>query len=199
MNLERSIKAIFKSIFIVQIMIGSLVLFSCNSTAQNQEHKEIKGHDKDGTEHGKEVKGHDSDEKHAKNSEHRRDKNEGGEGEESGTEYKLDQTYDVIKKGIHLILSYDTKSNSFIGTVENTKNKTIKKVKVGIHLSNGIELGPTKAINMAGKAKQDITLKATEKPFTGWSAHAEIGSSEHGHGEEDKEHARRERGEHDNE
>ena len=132
----------------------------------------------------------------AEKGEHKGDVGEKGEGEEDGTQFGLGDVYDVIKHGAHLVLSFDAESNSFIGTVENITEELIKKVRVEVHLSNGIELGPTTAVDLKPGEKVDVELKASEKDFETWSAHAEVGSGEHSHeggegehrGEEDDEH-----------
>lgn len=67
---------------------------------------------------------------------------ERGEGKEDGTQYGKSDVYDAMKHGTHLILKYDLESNSFIGTVENTSEKLIHRVRVEVHLSNGTELRP---------------------------------------------------------
>ena len=123
----------------------------------------------------------------------------GGEtGEESGTEYGLNETYNRVRNGVRLILAYDAQSNSFKGTVENTTDKYLERVRVEVHLSNGIELGPTVSGDLGPSEKRDVELKATSKDFKGWSAHPEVGNEEHGSGgEEGGEHSTREgRGEH---
>ncbi|WP_432661957.1 copper amine oxidase N-terminal domain-containing protein [Wukongibacter baidiensis] len=110
--------------------------------------------------------------------------NEGSEGgEESGNELNLNETYDVVRKGARLIMNYDKKSNSFKGTVKNTTSKTLTKVRVEVHLSNGTELGPTKPVDLIPGEKVDVILQATTKAFDGWTPHAEVGGSEHGIGE----------------
>jgi len=86
----------------------------------------------------------DSDRPTATRGEHDRDGGEHGEeGEESGTELALHETYDAVRNGARLILAYDAPSDSFTGTVENTTDKTLRRVRVEVHLSNGKELGPT--------------------------------------------------------
>ena len=121
------------------------------------------------------------------------------EGEESGTELALDETYDEIRNGARLILAYDAQSNAFKGTVENTIDETLKQVRVEVHLSNGKELGPTPAADLAPGEKRDVQLIATSTDFDGWTAHPEVGEGEHSsggeHGEGDSEHE----GEHDRE
>lgn len=131
--------------------------------------------------------------------EHSRDSGEQSEGEESGTEYALNQTYDEVRNGVRLVMTYDVKSNSFIGTVENTTDKTLKKVRVEVHLSNGIELGPTTPINLEQGKKRDVKLTSTKEKFDKWTAHPEVGSGEAGHGEEDGENEREGSGEHEGE
>jgi len=127
--------------------------------------------------------------------EHARDTGGASEGEEAGTEYTLKQTYDNIRNGARLILSYDARSNSFKGTVENTTKKLLQKVRVEVHLSNGIELGPTTPVDLKPGKKTKVTLKASEKKFTSWGAHPEVGSEEHG-GEGEGDEGREGAGEH---
>ncbi len=121
------------------------------------------------------------------------------EGEESGFELALDEKYDTVRNGARLILVYDSQTNSFVGSVENTTDKTLKKVRVEVHLSNGIELGPTTPVDLEPEKKMDIKLTTTSKEFVGWTAHPEVGGEEQGHGEERDEHKREEsehKGEH---
>ncbi|MCD4729868.1 MAG: hypothetical protein K8R74_04655 [Bacteroidales bacterium] len=107
-------------------------------------------------------------------------KDDGGEGnhegeEESGTQLGKDETYDEIRSGVRLILSYDSSSSSFIGTIENTTTSTAAQVRVEVHLSNGTELGPTTPIDMAPGEMQDVILTAVGENFETWSAHPEVG------------------------
>lgn len=132
-------------------------------------------------------------------SEHDRDGKEygGEEGEESGTQLSLDEVYDRVRKGARLILAYDAESNSFNGTVENTTDEILERVRVEVHLSSGKELGPTTPIDLKPGEKRAVKLNAKNKDFDGWSTHAEVGSSEHGHsGEGDDEHDHKGRSEH---
>ena len=107
----------------------------------------------------------------------------GGEGEESGQEFTKDQTYDHVRNGVRLELVYDTTTNAFVGTVENTTNQTVSRVRVEVHLSNGIELGPTTPTDLVPGQKVNVELSAVGQDFNKWSAHPETGSSEHGGGE----------------
>ncbi len=185
------------------LSLAFTLCFSCRSKAQEHSenksnHKEVKGHDSDGEGHGKEVKGHDNDANHQETrGEHARDKGEGGEGEEDGTQFSKNQTYDVTKHGVRLVLKYNATTNAFEGTMENITNKAIDRARVEVHLSNGIELGPTKPVTLTAKKKHKVVLKATEKTFKTWSTHAEVGNNEHGSESENKEgHSEREKGEH---
>ena len=101
------------------------------------------------------------------------------EGEETGPQIGLDGTHDEVRKGVRLILSFDSESSSFVGTVENISEKTVPKVRVEVHLSNGKELGPTKPVDLAPGKKVEVKLSAADQSFTWWKAHAEAGSSEH--------------------
>ena len=101
---------------------------------------------------------------------------ESGEGgEEPGTQFALGETFDQIRAGARLILSYDSTANAFTGTVENTTGGTLSRVRVEVHLSNGIELGPTTPVDLAPGQVADVTLPAGSQPFASWSAHPEVG------------------------
>ena len=123
---------------------------------------------------------------------------EGSGGGEEATANQLapDQTFDMVRNGARLILSYDAASNSFKGTVENTTSNVLTRVRVEVHLSNGAELGPTTPVNLAPGQVAVVDLPSTQASFTGWIAHAEVdsggegsqsggdGSGEHGSGGE---------------
>ena len=75
--------------------------------------------------------------------------------------------------------------------MENTTNNTLKQVRVEVHLSNGIELGPTTPADLKPGEIMDLTLKARCGGFDGWTAHPEVGEGgggEHGGGEGEGEH-----------
>ncbi len=101
---------------------------------------------------------------------------ESGEGdEESSVQYALDDIYDEVRAGARLIVSYDRGSNTFTGTVENVTSGTLMRVRVEVHLSNGIELGPTTPVELSPGEVAGVTLEASSKPFATWSAHPEVG------------------------
>lgn len=116
----------------------------------------------------------------------------GGDGEESANQLGKSDTYDELRAGSRLILSYDAASNAFTGTVANITEAPLSRVRVEIHLSNGVELGPTPAIDLAPGASAAVSLAAPDRPFDTWSAHAEVGGGdgsaaaggEHGGGSE---------------
>lgn len=159
--------------------------------ARHKEGKESASHDE-----GREGKGeHGGAEGGEERGEHARDSEGGGEGEEDGTTLSLATTYDKTKHGVRLILKYNKERNAFVGTVENVTRRTIQKVRVEVHLSNGKELGPTKPINLGAGTKRIIELRAKSTNFDGWSTHAEVGNSEHG-GNGEGSHGSEKEGEH---
>lgn len=103
----------------------------------------------------------------------------GEEGEETGPRLAKDGTHDEVRKGVRLILTYDSESSSFIGTVENVTEKTVSRVRIEVHLSSGTELGPTNPIDLAPGKKISVGLSAEGQSFDWWKAHAESGASEH--------------------
>jgi hypothetical protein len=111
--------------------------------------------------------------------------------EESGIVLDLDETYDTVRNGARLVLDYNAESNSFVGFVENTTESPLKQVRVEVHLSNGVELGPTTPTDLNPGERIAVNLKATDSDFDGWTAHPEVGESgsgEHGNDEGEGEH-----------
>ena len=106
----------------------------------------------------------------------------GGGGEEGDGANTLtpDETYDAVRSGARLILDYDAASNSFRGTLENTTQGALDRVRIEVHLSNGAELGPTTPTDMAPGEMMEVNLPATPASFTGWTAHAEVGGGGEG-------------------
>ena len=117
---------------------------------------------------------------------------EGGAGrlavdEEGGQQLALDQRYDETRSGARLIMWYIPSRNAFFGTVENTTNQILCRVRVEVHLSDGsnaitAELGPTTPTNLAPGGQLLINLSAAGQTFDGWSPHVEVGSGEGGEG-----------------
>ncbi len=114
-----------------------------------------------------------------------------GEGEEeSGMTLALDATYDHVRAGAQLVMSYDASISTFVGWVQNTTQETLCRVRVEVHLSNGTELGPTAPSDLQPGERMDATLTAAGEMFDGWSAHPETSScsgegvDEHGEGGE---------------
>lgn len=123
-------------------------------------------------------------------------------GEEDGTQFKKSQTYDEVKKGVRLVLKYNEATSEFVGVITNKSDKVIERARVEVHLSNGVELGPTKPEDIKPGEILEVTLSAKGQKFETWSTHAEVGSNEHGHGEGgeghegDEGHEHNEKGEH---
>ena len=109
-----------------------------------------------------------------------RDVRGNSDGEEAGRAYALDESHDVVRGGARLILKYDATNNTFSGTVENTTDEVLQSVRVEVHLSNGVELGPTTPIDLAPGDQADVMMDATNMVFDSWSTHVEVGLGEHG-------------------
>ena len=107
---------------------------------------------------------------------------EGGSEHDSGEEESgetanalaPDETFDHIRSGIRLIMKYDTASNSFKGTAENTTSNTLRRVRVEVHLSGGMELGPTTPRDVAPGETITIELPSASASFDSWVTHAEL-------------------------
>ncbi len=152
--------------FFTIICMSLLLVFvyGCNKGSNESEVAEANMHEH---EHGEQA-GHEHEQ-----GEHSE------EGEETGARIAKDGTHDEVRKGVRLILTFDNEFSSFIGTVENVTEKTVSRVRIEVHLSNGNELGPTAPIDLAPGKKVDVGLSAEGQSFDWWNAHAEAGASEH--------------------
>jgi len=113
----------------------------------------------------------------------------GGEssgGEEGGIRIEKNAKWDATRNGAHLIIAYNATTQSFKGIVKNMTAKILKDVRVEVHLSNGVELGPTKRTDLKPGAIIPVELSAANQKFSWWTTHPEHGS-EPGHGPESEE------------
>lgn len=177
MDIKFSKRRFLKKSFLISLIISSLLFFSYESQGQSNK-KESKKNKIENQENNKDYNGKNKNYESNWKAHNRDEGEKDKEGEEDGNQYFINEKYDEIKNGVRLILKYDEKSNSFIGIVKNTTSNELKKVRVEVHLSNGIELGPTTPVNLAPGKKKDIVLKATAAKFKTWSTHAEVGNRE---------------------
>ena len=183
-------KLITRTLFIGPVlaaMLGAGVVIGCSGDAESGEGREAGGART--TQEASERGGGEAGGEHAGGAEGAEGGGEasGGEGPESGGEegsganqLAPDETFDMVRGGARLVLSYDAASNAFLGTVENTTNNVLTRVRIEVHLANGTELGPTAPIDLAPGEVQPVTLGSTQASFTGWVAHAEVGGGEAG-------------------
>ena len=94
---------------------------------------------------------------------------------------KRNPALDEVRLGTRLILAYSAEDNAFVGTVQNTTDETLQQVRGEVHLSNGVELGPTTPQDLETGRTVEVVLGAADQEFDGWSPRAEVGGSEHGH------------------
>lgn len=144
------------------LMLGAAAAFAAGCSEGGEEHQSREG----AGEHGGQEHG-----------------GEGGqqEGEESAEQLGKGDTYDHTRGGARLILAYSAEENAFMGTVENTTDGTLARVRVEVHLSNGVELGPTTPGDLEPGESRAIRLAASEEGFETWSAHPEVGEEQAGH------------------
>ncbi|MCY3740316.1 MAG: FxLYD domain-containing protein [Candidatus Poribacteria bacterium] len=107
--------------------------------------------------------------------------------EESAVRLAITDTYDNVRNGAHLIISYDAVTDAFTGTVTNTTNAILTQVRVEVHLYDGMvtvdELGPTPDVDLMSGESHAITLPVMSQSFTEWVAHPEVGPRSAGGGE----------------
>lgn len=117
------------------------------------------------------------------------------EPEESGTQYGLSDTAREARSGVESVIRFDSARRVFAGTVRNGTDATVRQVRVEVHLSSGVELGPAPSVDLRPRQSAPVELRAGSREFNKFSTHVEIGVGEHGgeHGDrEDGEHRGRE-------
>ena len=90
----------------------------------------------------------------------------------------LIDTLHFHRAGAQAVLSYDWAADAFTGTVENTTKANLGSVRVEVHLSNEIRLGPSTPVDLAPGQVVEIILPAGSQPLTYltlWSAYLEVG------------------------
>ena len=100
---------------------------------------------------------------------------QGGESGESGTQYGRADTARESRAGVNLVMHYEEARERFEGTVTNTNGAAVDDVRVEIHLSNQVELGPTPRANLVAGEIRPVELDARGQQFQTWSVHVEIG------------------------
>ena len=162
---------------VLAALLGAGILIGCAGDTGPAE-----GRDSGGATATQDISGGEGSGEHSPGGEQGSGGEGGGEGsasggeEASGANLAPDATFDAVRGGARLILNYDAASNSFNGTVENTTNNVLGQVRIEVHLSNGTELGPTTPIDLTPGQVMDVNLPSTAAAFTGWIAHAEVGS-----------------------
>lgn len=111
----------------------------------------------------------------------------GASDEESSVRYGLADTYDNVRNGARLVISYNAATDAFTGTVTNTTGAILTQVRVEVHLYDGAvtvdELGPTPNVDLQPGESHSVTLPVRSQSFTEWVAHPEVGPSSGGGGE----------------
>ena len=100
----------------------------------------------------------------------------GGESGESGTRYGPADEARELRGGVELVMRFEQGTERFAGTVRNTTSQTVRDVRVEIHLSNGVELGPTPRVDLGGGETRPVELDAGSQAFDWWTVHVELGS-----------------------
>ena len=152
------------AILLAVIIVSMFAIMGCNNDEPNSDEESRSGTN----EHSREAESREVASKGSQS---------GEDGEESGTQFGLSDTFDDVRAGARLVLSFDSDANAFSGTVENTTEADLRRVRVEVHLSNGIELGPTTPVDLAAGETAEVMLRGSSQSFESWSAHPEVGGS----------------------
>ena len=158
--------------------VGLALLLSSCGDGHDSESGEHAGSESDGDAGGEES---GSESEGDAGGEHAGSESDGeAGGEESGILLAKSDIYNHTRAGARLILSYDADADAFVGTVENTTAETLSQTRIEVHLSSGVELGPTTPEDLPPGGVAEITLSADGEEFETWNAHPEVGRDEHG-------------------
>ena len=102
----------------------------------------------------------------------------GSKDNETGSVLNPNETYNMNLAGVNIYLDYDPEANLFNGYIENTTENIITRVGIRIHLSSGVELGPTPAVDLMPGERKELSLSAKNFEFESWSVYPEIGGNE---------------------
>ena len=80
-----------------------------------------------------------------------------------------------LRGGVELVMRFEQGAERFSGTVRNTTNQTVRDVRVEIHLSNGVELGPTPRVDLGAGETGPVELDARGQAFDWWTVHVDAG------------------------
>ena len=96
------------------------------------------------------------------------------EGEEAGEYIRPGKAWDETRRRVRLILAFDPAQSAFGGTVENTTPQTLCAVRVEVHWSSGVDLGPTERTDLAPGESVTVYLPTAGESFASWTAHREV-------------------------
>lgn len=105
----------------------------------------------------------------------------GGEGgNESGTLWNIADTADETVNGLRLIISYDSATQTFTGTLENLNSTTMPQTRFEVHVfdaaGNSTEYGPSTPVDMAPGETRNVSLQVTgAQNFVQFNMHPEFG------------------------
>lgn len=101
-------------------------------------------------------------------------------GAHSGPELPLNGTFDEVQGGVRLVLSYDPDTHAFHGTLMNVIEMHLQDVQAEVHLSNGKQLGPTRATNLEPGERREFTFVPKTTDFDSWTPHLQVEHPEQG-------------------
>ena len=82
----------------------------------------------------------------------------------------LFDTFYFHRANAQLVLSYDFAARAFMGTMENTTEAALCRVRVEVHLSNGTKLDLTNPVDLEPGQTVAIALPARIQTFLLWTA-----------------------------
>lgn len=88
--------------------------------------------------------------------------------------------YDDTISGVHVMVKYMLDDKYFYGSLENVGDEHVVGLKLGMHLSNGMDLGPSHGADLEPGKAGSVVIDADIKEWEKWAVYVEIGDAEGG-------------------
>jgi len=92
------------------------------------------------------------------------------EGNAPGTFIPVTDTWDSVRDGLHVVLSYDEGLDAFKGMITNNTSGTLCDAQVSVQLENGPDLGPSTPVDLDAGAARPVEIRVDGEPVQFFAA-----------------------------
>ncbi|MEX2610927.1 MAG: hypothetical protein WEA24_13340 [Gemmatimonadota bacterium] len=96
------------------------------------------------------------------------------EGNAPGTFIPVTDTWDSVRDGLHVVLSYDEGLDAFKGMITNNTSGTLCRAQVSVQLENGPDLGPSAPVDLNAGAARPVEIRVDGEPVEFFAANSMV-------------------------